>query len=493
MSRKQLKYKRLVVVSHRGPVTVEHRQGQTRYRRGAGGLVAALTPVFDRRPGLWIAAGKSPLGHPPGEPFSVPGDLKTELLHIPVPPRLREQHYLGFSNRALWPIAHGFPNVLRFRRSELAGYLQVNEMFAQAILEHTRPTDAIWIHDYQLAALPVMIRAERPEARISFFWHVPFPGYEVFRALPYHRELLEGMLGADYINFHLDGYAGAMREAVRSLLGAKLAGDRAVTWQGRKVIIGAQPIGIDVERWKRQGENPRVLKEAERIREECASRCVILGVDRLDYTKGMLERIRAVEYLLEHEPWLRGEFSLVQIAVPSRTRVPEYREMRREIDETVGRVNGRFSEGPYVPIHYFYRSVPPDTLAAYYRAADIGLITPLRDGMNLVGMEFVAANADRSPVLVLSELAGASEILKGAVLVNPYDTEGVADGIRTALQMPEEERAKRADRLKASVAGHSVHDWAGAVLGQLFGEAPQPDGIDPDAVVEPEFQELPAP
>jgi len=479
------------MVSHRGPVTVEHRQGQTRYHRGTGGLVAALTPVFGRRPGLWIAAGKNPVGHPPGTPFTVPGDLQAEVLHLQVPPRLREQHYLGFSNRALWPIAHGFPNVVRFRRSELAGYLEVNEMFAQAILEHTRSTDAIWIHDYQLAALPVMIRAERPDARISFFWHIPFPGYEVFRALPYHRELLEGMLGADYINFHLEAYAGAMREAVRTLLGAKLAADGAVTRHGRTVTIGAKPIGIDVEHWTRQGENPRIRREAERIRQQCASRCVVLGVDRLDYTKGMLERIRAVEFLLEHEPWLRGEFSLVQIAVPSRTRVPEYREMRREIEETVGRVNGRFSEGPYVPIHYYYRSVPPDALAAFYRAADIGLVTPLRDGMNLVGMEFVATNTDRSPVLVLSELAGASRILEGAVLVNPYDTEGVAEGIRIALQMSEEERSRRSRSLKASVTGNTVHDWAAANLAQLLGE--RPEDADPSAVRGDELQELPTP
>ncbi len=463
---------RLVVVSHRGPVTLETRRGETRFRLGTGGLVAALDPTLKAEGGLWIAAGETPPGQEAGAPFAVPGQPGTQVVHLEIPPRLHERHYLGFSNRVLWPLAHGFPNMVHFQRRDLLGYLEVNEIFADAVIRHTRPQDQIWVHDYQLSAVPALVRAKRPDARISFFWHIPFPGYEVFRALPYHEDLIAGMLGADFVNFHLESYASAFRGTVQSLLGATMAGNRAVTWSGREVEIGAIPIGVDAEAWEQTGADPRVQREAEAIRELCGTRHIILGVDRLDYSKGILERILAVERLLDRESWLRGEFCLLQIAVPSRTRVPEYREMRREIDETVGRVNARFARGSYVPVRYYYRAFPPRSLAAHYRAADIGLVTPLRDGMNLVAMEYLMTNADRPVVLILSELAGASEVLNGALLVNPYDLDGMAEGIRSALEMNGDERLRRTRALAEQVRNHDVHAWASANLDQLRGEAP---------------------
>jgi alpha,alpha-trehalose-phosphate synthase [UDP-forming] len=463
---------RLLVVSHRGPVTLETRRGETRYRLGTGGLVAALDPILKSEGGLWIASGDNPPGHEAGVPFAIPGRPGMEVVHLEIPVRLHERHYLGFSNRVLWPLAHGFPNMVHFQRRDLVGYLEVNEIFADAVLQHARPRDVVWVHDYQLAAVPALVRAKRPDARISFFWHIPFPGYEVFRALPYHEDLIAGLLGADHVNFHLESYAAAFRGAVQTLLGATMAGNRAVTWNGREVEIGAVPIGIDAGSWESTGAQPRVQREARSIRELCGTEHIILGVDRLDYTKGILERIRAVERLLDTQADLRGEFCLVQIAVPSRTRVPEYREMRREIDETVGRVNARFARGSYVPVRYYYRGFSPRSLATYYRAADVGLVTPLRDGMNLVAMEFVMANADRPVVLILSELAGASEVLDGALLVNPYDLDGVAEGIRSALEMNPNERRRRTQALVEQVRGHDVHAWARTNLEQLRGGVP---------------------
>ncbi len=463
---------RLVVVSHRGPFTVEERKGETRFHQGTGGLVAALVPIMKERAGLWIAAGNPPSGVEPGEPFKVPGGGDMEVAYLDIPTKLHERHYLGFSNRVLWPLAHGFTNMVHFQRRNLIGYLEVNEIFAEAVLARTRPQDVVWIHDYQLAAVPALVRAKRPDARISFFWHIPFPGPEVMKALPYHEDIVAGMMGADFVNFHLETYAGAFREAVQHFLGAELSGTRAVTWSGREVQVGAHPIGIDPASWEKLAASPRVAREVERIRSLCGTPQVIVGVDRLDYTKGILQRIQAVERLLERESWLRGEFTLVQIAVPSRTRVPEYREMRREIDETVGRVNGRFARDNYVPIRYYYRSVPPTTLAGYYAAGDIALITPLRDGMNLVAMEYSVTNTGKPVVLILSELAGASEILDGALLVNPYDLDGMAEGIKAALAMPREERRRRSALVANQVRRGDVHTWARANLEELLGEAP---------------------
>ncbi len=464
--------RRLVVVSHRGPVTVENRRGETRYHQGAGGLVAALDPVLSDRGGLWIAAGENPAGHEAGTPFAPPGRDGYAVIHLDIPPALHERHYLGFSNRVLWPLAHGFPNMVHFQRRDLKGYLEVNEIFADAVVRHARPDDLIWVHDYQLAAVPALVRAQRPDLRISFFWHIPFPAFEVFRALPYYQDILAGMLGADFVNFHLESYSDAFAGAVQNLVGGRRWQRRLVTWNGREVSVGNHPIGIDPDHWGRIRSEPRVLRERDRIRDLCGTPHIIVGADRLDYTKGILQRVQAVERLLDRESWLRGEFCLVQIAVPSRTRVPEYRDMRREIDETVGRVNGRFARGNYVPIRYYYRSMPAHQLAAFYQAADVGLITPLRDGMNLVAMEYVIVNEGRPVVLILSELAGASEILDGALLVNPYDLDGMAEGIKLALEMPEDERRRRTEALTDLVRRHDVHRWARANLEELLGEAP---------------------
>jgi len=453
---------RLVVISYRGPVSLEAEGGATRLRRGDGGLVSALEPVMQARGGLWIAAGDTPRGMEPGMPFTVPGRGGIQVLHVPVPPDLHERHYLGFSNRVLWPLAHGFAGRMRFERRDFRGYLRVNELFARAIVEHTNPQDVIWIHDYHFAALPALVRAQAPDRKISFFWHIPFPPYETFRILPFHEQLLAGMLGSNYINFHLESYANSFRESAGPLLSTD---GRAA--DGRIVHIGAQPIGIDVASWERLGQDPEVEWEAGMLRRQWGSERIVLGIDRLDYTKGILERVLAMEQLLERESSLRGKVSLVQIAVPSRTRVPEYRKMRREIEETVGRVNGRFSQASYTPVHYYYRQVPRRSVAAFYRAADVGLVTPLRDGMNLVCMEFMAANFDRAPALVLSELAGASHELTDAVRVNPRDLEGLMEGIKTALRMTPDERAWRASALMRRIRALDVHGWAERILAQL--------------------------
>jgi trehalose 6-phosphate synthase len=424
-----------------------------------GGLSSALLAALQGQSALWIAAGKSPHDRPPSEPFPLP-DSDLEVVHLDIPKGLHERHYLGFSNRVLWPVSHGFPNLVRYRRWDFAGYLKVNEAFARAVANTVGPDDSIWIHDYQLAPLPAMLRLLRPELAIHTFWHIPFPDYEVFRAVPGHEEILAGMLGADRIDFHLDIYADSFRSAVRNLMGARVVeSGRQVDWEGRRVRIGVNPVGIDPGFWEEFGRQDRVRRDAEKIRRQSGEARIVLGVDRLDYTKGIRERFLAVERLLEEHRHLRGKFTLIQIAVPSRSRVPEYRELRREIDETVGRINGRFADGSYVPIRYHYRSFRPEALAGFYRSADVILITPLRDGLNLVAMESMMVNVDRPPVLVLSELAGVSRLLPEAILVNPYDAEGLAENLHRALVMPEEERLSRGEAIVRRIRSHTAHDW----------------------------------
>jgi len=454
-------------------------------KRSLGGLASALLAALEGQRALWIAAGKSPPGHPPSEPFRLP-DSDLEVIHLDVPKGLHERHYLGFSNRVLWPVSHGFPNLVRYRRWDFAGYMKVNEMFARQVAAVVGPRDSVWVHDYQLAPLPAMLRMLRPDLPIHTFWHIPFPDYEVFRAVPSHDEILAGLLGADRVDFHLDIYANSFRNAVRNLVGAKVSGDgRTVAWEGREVAIGVNPVGIDPDFWEHFGRQPRVLRDAEKIRRQCGDAQVVLGVDRLDYTKGIRERFLAVERLLENQRHLRGKFTLIQIAVPSRSRVPEYRNLRREIDETVGRINGRFADGSYVPIRYYYRSFSPATLAGFYRSADVVLITPLRDGLNLVAMESMMVNSDRSPVLVLSELAGVSKILEEALLVNPYDPDGLAEGLHRALVMPEEERRDRREALVDRIRSHTARDWVDRVLhpgseSRVVPSADLPIGVIPE-------------
>ncbi|AEB11500.1 alpha,alpha-trehalose-phosphate synthase (UDP-forming) [Marinithermus hydrothermalis] len=449
----------LVIVANREPL----REQEGRWVPSVGGLVTALLPVLARRGGVWVAWGDRTARERPTLPYP-PNHPQFTVRRLYLSEREVSHYYYGMANRVLWPLAHYFIERTDLRREFYKEYARVNQRFAEATLEVWGTDDTVWVQDYQLMLVPGILRQARPEGRIGYFWHIPWPAVEVWRVLPWARALLRGVLGADVVGFHVEEYAENFLDAARRLLGAEVR-DNLVCWEGRRVRIEAHPIGIDTRAYRHLSYDPKVRAEAQRIRREAGTEHILLGVDRLDYTKGILERLLAFERFLQANPYYRGRVTFYQVATPSRTRVESYRALKREIDEIVGRINGSFMRDGWVPVRYLYRAFTREQLAAFYRAADVALITPLRDGMNLVAQEFVAASEDG--ILVLSDLAGAAQVLPEALHVNPYDIEGVAQAIREAIRMPMRERYARISALKQRVEALDVHGWARRFLESL--------------------------
>jgi trehalose 6-phosphate synthase/phosphatase len=367
-------------------------------------------------------------------------------------------YYHGFSNRTLWPLFHSFPTRMQLERSEWVAYEAVNRRFAELAARAAEGAALLWIHDYQLMRVGGHLRRERPEARIAFFLHVPFPPYDLYRILPWDREILRGLLACDLVGFHSPGYAANFLDCAERLLGLRVDRERGQVEHGdRTVSVRAFPLGIDYVETERRARATRPAAAARRER-------MILGVDRLDYTKGIPERIRAFVRLLDAHPEHRERVVLLQIAEPSRGEVPEYQRLKREVDELVGGVNGRFGTPSWTPIRYVNRSVGPDELGVLYRDADVALVTPLRDGMNLVAKEYVASQVGDPGVLILSRLAGAAESMREALHVNPYNTDGVAESLHQALAMGSEERTARMRALQQRERRCDVHAWLESFL-----------------------------
>jgi trehalose 6-phosphate synthase len=449
---------------------------------GLGGLATALLPVLHERGGAWIAMGEPLDDAPLDQPFPENAP-RFNVRRLPLTGDEYEAFYHGMANRVLWPLVHYFVESVEPDRSFWNAYRTVNQRFAAAALEcaadldaRAAPDDAdaptFWVHDYQLMLVPELIRAARPNARIGHFWHVPWPAPEVFRIVPSARALLRGILASDLIAFHTEGYAENFREGARDLVGAELVPSPDqdgydVQWQGRRIRVEVHPIGIDVAGFASIGARSATARDAETTRLEAGGvERLIVGVDRLDYTKGLPLRLEAFERFLETYPQWHRRVTLFQVCTPSRTGIPAYDHLRRVVDETVGRINGRFAEGHWVPVRYRYRAYSQDELAVLYRAADVALVTPLRDGMNLVALEYAAVHAGAG-ALILSELTGAADYLDGAIPVNPYDTDGVVRTILEALEMSESERMSRMDRLRESLGALDVHRWADAFLTSL--------------------------
>ena len=453
---------RLLVVANRSPV---QQQDDGSWEPSVGGLATALLPVLDRHGGVWVSmqGGGRPLHQP--YPEDAP---RFDIRRVPMTDDERTNYYEGMANSVLWPVSHYLLQHLDLQHEFFQDYAEINERFAEVVTEEYAPGDVIWVQDYHLMLLPELLRARIPDATIAHFWHIPWPAMEVFRILPWARELIRGMLGCDLIGFHVEEYVENFREGARVLLGAELT-PNGVLWQDREVRIEAHPIGIDVEFFEQAAATDAVRREAAALRESATAESIVVGVDRLDYTKGLLARMRGFERFLEQYPDAHGRVSLYQIATPSRTGVESYQELKREVDEVVGRINGTFSRGQWVPIHYYYRSFPQEELCAFYRAADVAFITPLRDGMNLVAHEFVTASEDG--VLVLSEMAGAAYLFPEALLVNPYDEDGLATALRFALDMEEDERRSRLGTLKQRVTHLDVHRWADRFLHAILDPA----------------------
>lgn len=458
--------RRLAVISNRGPYQIKEGSGGLSYEKNVGGLVSVLDEMMRQTGGTWIAwdeRGQSPeqVGIPPDRPrYSFRPIILTE--------QEVNHYYHGFSNGVLWPLSHYFLDRCHFRTEYWEGYKRVNEKFAKAFREAYEDQDRVWIHDFHLTLLPSLLRKERANLSIGFFWHIPFPASPVFRVLPWREEILKGLLGSDLIGFQLPLHARNFLECVRDVLRVPTDLKNArIQYDGRVVKVGVFPVGVDFHKWNDLASSPVIGEKARQIHKEVGAEQILLGVDRLDYTKGIRERLLAYERFLEKYPELHGRVCLTQIAVPSRTRVEEYRSLRREIDEAIGRITGRFSRRKWIPLRYLYRGFPIEELVAYYLAADIALITPLRDGMNLVAKEYVASRAGGDGVLILSEFTGAAGTLTDAILVNPYNIEGLADAIRLSLSMPEAERRARMEHLRQAVKERDVFWWCGSFLESL--------------------------
>jgi len=464
---------RLLIVSNRLPITVRLAEGgAVSVEPSTGGLATGMKGPHERLRGLWIGW--------PGDLERLPDGARREvdrrlaelrLAGVPLSADEIARYYEGYSNAILWPLFHYSVARLPNEVSGFDTYEQVNARFADEVAARWQPGDLVWIHDYQLMLVPAMLRERVPDARIGFFLHIPFPSSEIFRLLPQRERLLEGLLGADLLGFHTATYLRHFASAALRLVGATTEVDR-LRWQGREVRMGVFPMGIDAAHFSALASSPEVEELVASHRRE--GHQLLLGLDRLDYTKGIQRRLLAFEALLRAHPELTRKVRLVQVAVPSRENVEAYRELREEVDALVGRIHGEFATPDWSPIHYLYRGLSQAEIVALYRATDAVLVTPLRDGMNLVAKEFVAARSDGDGVLVLSEFAGAAAEMTEALLVNPYDVQRTAEVFYQALTLPEEERRTRLALLRERVMTRDVHAWAKDFIARLEQAAAKP-------------------
>jgi trehalose 6-phosphate synthase/phosphatase len=459
--------KRFLIVSNRLPVSVVKRRGRLHYESSAGGLATALSSVTGKSENLWIGWS--------GLTEKIKGkdkeSIRNNFLALRcVPVFLRqvdiENFYYGFCNRTIWPLFHYFPLYAVHQKRFWEAYVRINRSFCDEVLRVMGDDDMLWIHDYHLMLLPQLIREKRPRASIGFFLHIPFPSVEIFRLLPSREEILRGVLGSDLIGFHTFSYVGHFLTAVRRLLGHENSLGLIRT-PDRVVSVDAFPIGIDYEKFHAAAGDEKVKAEIRKLKKRVGDRKVFLSVDRLDYTKGIQQRLEAFDLFLEKNAEWRGKVTLILLAIPSRAGVEHYAELKKRVDETVGKINGKYGTIGWVPIWYLYRSVPFPTLAALYAVADVGIVTPMRDGMNLVAKEFVASRADGTGVLVLSEMAGAAEELGEALIVNPNSKDAVATALGTALEMGDEEQVRRNRAMQTRLSRYDVNGWAADFIDKL--------------------------
>jgi trehalose 6-phosphate synthase/phosphatase len=463
---------RLIIVSNRLPFTVAANEGMPRLERSAGGLASGMRHLHERGDALWIGWSGDLDAIPDDQSAVMRAELESSrFVHVSIPPAEQTVFYDDISNGVLWPICHDRLDQLPLQVGGWDVYERVNRRFAEAVAAHYRPGDTIWVHDYQLMRVPAILREMIPGARIGFFLHVPFPNPEIFFALPTRSWLVEGMLGADLIGFHTRRWRGHFTAALRRLLGIEMEADSTVRWKDRRIQLGIFPMGIDADHIGQVALSSEVNTERIRIRTE--GQRLLVGIDRLDYSKGLLRRLSAFGEFLRRYPEWHERVRLIQVGVPSRGGIGSYDRFREEINALVGRINGEFSSARWSPVRYLHRSIPESLLVSLFRAADVMLVTPLRDGMNLVCKEFVASRIDEDGVLVLSEFAGAADELSEALIVNPYDASGMADAMHEALLMPGPERRRRMRLLRRQVMSSTVHRWAEGFLDALGAGIPQ--------------------
>ena len=390
-----------------------------------------------------------------------------ELRAVPLDDAEFEQFYVGFANATLWPLYHDAVRTPTFHREWWYAYVSVNDRYSRAVADAAAPGATVWVHDYHLQLVPKMLRTVRPDLRIGFFLHIPFPPQELFLQLPWRRPILEGLLGADLVGFQVHGAASNFSRVARRVVGTS-GTDAVLDYDGRRVRVGAFPISVDTAALIKRASDPAVQSRAGQLRAELGSPDVVmLGVDRLDYTKGIDRRLLAIGELFADGSLTASRAVLVQIGVPSREDDPHYRREREHLEQLVGEINGAYSSVGRPAVHYLYQNVEVDEVVALYLAADVMLVTPLRDGMNLVAKEYVACRVDATGALVLSEFAGAAQELRDAILVNPHDLDGLKQAIRHAVDLDPNEGTARMRRMRRVVRRHDVHAWARAFLAAL--------------------------
>lgn len=473
---------RLIIVSNRLPFRFSEREGRIVITPSSGGLVSSIGSYLDRKSGertrlvegrpVWV--GATELRARRLEKFLTTGAALTggryELRPVALPDRTRDRHYNGLSNATLWPLFHYFPSLVRYDQDWYEHYRAANTLFLETLERTVKPGDRVWVHDYHLMLLPGMLRERFPDLPISFFLHIPFPSYEVFRLLPaiWRTELLEGVLGADLAGFQTHDHVQYFLKSVQQLLGLELD-LRTVRGRSHSTVADAFPVSIDPGRFRDAFDDHAVVSTKNLLRKNTAGRRLILSIDRLDYTKGILQRLKGYEHLLDQHPELVGKVAYLMVIVPSRDAITKYRELKENIEATVGRINGRLGDVDWQPVVYQYRSVDHKKLCALYQAAEVALITPLRDGMNLIAKEYVAARKDRRGVLILSETAGSANELGGALIINPTDRDAIAGALLYALDMPVEEQSQRMTEMQQRLNRYDVVRWAEDHLGQLDG------------------------
>lgn len=464
---------RLIIIAYRLPFKVIRDNEGARLFQNSGGLVSAVlslvkdqqSPAFDAHQKIqWI-------GFSENTPEELEGQsMENENFHahpVFIPDELNENYYEGFCNNLIWPLCHYFPSLAQFHDIYFEAYRQANEMFFEKLREVIRPGDVVWVQDYQLMLLPQLIRSQFPDNKIGFFFHIPFPSFEIFRLLPvaWRKAIVDGILGADVVGFHTNDYVEYFLKAARlvSELGNKL---HYINLGNRIVKVDSFPISIDFEKFNSAFDDPEVAAARSDARQSLKEK-IIFSVDRLDYSKGIIHRLEGYQRFLEQHPEWHEKVSFVMVVVPSRDTIEQYQQMKSDIDQTVGKINADFGSISWQPIIYQYRSMPYQELVGMYTASDVALITPVRDGMNLVCKEYVASRKDGKGVLILSEMAGAAAELGEALIINPLDRQDIADAIKTAFEMPEEEQIKRMEAMRERIKDYDVFAWTNDFFTQM--------------------------
>ncbi|MEQ9426947.1 MAG: bifunctional alpha,alpha-trehalose-phosphate synthase (UDP-forming)/trehalose-phosphatase [Cyclobacteriaceae bacterium] len=455
-----------IIVSNRLPLKVQVENKKMHFAPSEGGLATGLGSIYKDGENLWVGWPGVAVKKDEKKKEVTARLKKDSMRPVFLTDQEIEEYYEGFSNETLWPNFHYFNQYVVYEDRFWEAYQKVNAKFAKEVCEVAEPGDTIWIQDYQLLLLPQLIRKALVDSNIGFFLHIPFPSYESFRILPWRRELLLGMLGADFLGFHTYDDMRHFLSSVNRLAGYGNA-QGIVNVQGRKVLADALPMGIDYDRYAETAAAPETLEREVRYRTSIRSEKLMLSIDRLDYSKGIPQRLMAFELFLNEYPEFLGKVSLLMIVVPSRDQVGKYKELKEEVDLLVGRINGQLGRLNWTPIHYFYRSFPLNALSAFYRMSHVALVTPMRDGMNLVCKEYIASRLDQKGVLILSEMAGSSKELSDAILINPNNIGQMVQAIKTALTMPEKQQIRHMEVMQRSLKRYNIHHWVDLFMQRL--------------------------